>query len=252
MQSESRIERQPGRQAGLPSWGGFLIGPVFFLVAAWFVWGPAGLDIPPGKATVINPAMLSTAPRRVALGDPPVVHLDGFDRTCMDCHRMFPPRENPPAQLLKHQHIVLDHGINDRCRNCHYDKDRNKLVLRGGRVIGYDEVVELCAKCHGPTFRDWQRGAHGRTNGYWDRSRGDVVRLECTECHDPHNPRVPAMDPLRPLPGPNTLRMVSSKSEGHEAMINQDDPLQRSLHDVGPGERGAEAHDMGEQTGEGD
>jgi len=164
------------------------------------------------------------------LGDPPVINIDGFDRTCMDCHRTFPPRPDTPVRLLKHEHVVLDHGINDRCRNCHYDADRDKLVLRGGVVIGYGEVEQLCAKCHGPTYRDWQRGAHGRTHGYWDTTRGEMVRLQCTQCHDPHNPRVPAMDPLWPLPGPDTLRVgIEQDASDHHGATQVHDPLRRSL-----------------------
>ncbi len=209
------------------SWAGYAAAPVFIAVGAWFVWGIEGVDIPSHRAMAVNRAWLSSVPRRDMLGDPPVINIDGFERTCMDCHRMFPPRADTPVRLLKHQHIILDHGINDRCRNCHYEQDRNKLVLRGGKVIGYEQVALLCAKCHGPTYRDWQRGAHGRTNGYWDVTRGERVRLHCTQCHDPHNPRVPAMDALWPLPGPNTLRMAPPKHTEHGAAIDHRDPLQR-------------------------
>ena len=34
----------------------------------------------------------------------------------------------------------------------------NRLVLHGGESIPYSEVPRLCQKCHGPTYRDWERG----------------------------------------------------------------------------------------------
>jgi hypothetical protein len=232
--------REEPRQS-LPPWTGYLIGPIFLGVAFWLLWGSPGLDLPEGKAQRVDPSLLSTAARRRILEDPPTIHIDGFDRTCMDCHRLFPPREVEPAQLLQHEHIVLDHGINDRCRNCHYELDRDRLVLRGGRIIGYDAVVELCAKCHGPTYRDWQRGAHGRTNGYWDAQRGEMVRLTCTQCHDPHLPRVPAMDPLTPLPAPRTLRMGEPRSAGPAEREEMGDPLWRGVESSRPaGAQGTE------------
>lgn len=206
---------------------------VFVLLAIYFVQSPSRLDIPVSQtadAAVIPPEELSTAPRRKILSDPPIQFISGFDRTCMDCHRTFPPREDPPVALLQHKHIVLDHGINRRCRNCHYPVDRNRLVLHDGTVIGYNDVVTLCAKCHGPTYRDWQRGAHGRTNQFWDTSVGEQLRLKCTECHDPHMPRVPAMDPVKPLPGPHTLRMGDPTHSGPGEPDR--DPLLRSLHEA--------------------
>jgi len=168
---------------------------------------------------------LSTAPRRKILGDIPVINIDGYDRTCMDCHKLFPARDAAPEALLQHKNILLDHGINDRCRNCHDVKDRNRLVMASGDSISYGEVVLLCAKCHGPIYRDWEHGMHGRTNGYWDSKRGKQRRLSCIECHDPHSPRIPAMDPLAPLPPPKTLRM----GEPGEHDPEKTDPLRRSL-----------------------
>jgi len=234
-QSKPPESLQPSHGRRAASYSGCVVGPVLLALGAWLMWGSEGLNLPLGKAMAIDPSRLSTAPLRDMLGDPPVINIDGFERTCMDCHRMFPPRAETPVRLMKHEHIVLDHGINDRCWNCHYDQDRNRLVLRGGRVIGFDEVVELCAKCHGPTYHDWQRGAHGRTNGYWDTTRGEMLRLQCTQCHDPHTPRVPAMEPLRPLPGPNTLRMGTPKDEGHGDFAHVRDPLRRGIDEEDAG-----------------
>ncbi len=210
-------------------WAGYCVGPALLLVAAWFVYGTDLAEIPDCKASVVHKQFLTTAPRRTILGDPPMITLDGFTRTCNSCHMIFPAREEAPAKLLRHQHIKLDHGINDRCRNCHDVRNRNDLVLYSGIAISYANVVELCAKCHGPIYRDWERGMHGRTNDYWSRESGSPHKLGCTECHDPHNPRVPAMDQLMPLPAPRTLRMGDHEEhDGGEEKIEQD-PLRRAL-----------------------
>ncbi len=205
----------------------YLFLPVFLILAAYFIWSPHELDVSITHAVGFDASALSEQPRRTILTDPPKIQMGSFTRTCMSCHRMFPPRADTPKRFLQHSHVTLNHGINDRCRNCHWETDRNRLVLRGGEVIGYNDVVQLCAKCHGLIFRDWQRGAHGRTNGYWDSQRGEVRRLACTHCHDPHNPRVPAMDPLKPLPGPHTLRMPEVAADGHGSHVESRDPLRK-------------------------
>lgn len=232
----------PPDSAPASGWMPVWVGMAFFALAGWFLLGPDMLDIPDKKVTSIDPELLSTAPRRAILSDPPTIRIDGFDRTCMDCHQLFPPRPDPPVALAQHKHIVLDHGINKQCRNCHHPENRNLLVMHGGETIGYDHVEQLCAKCHGPTYRDWQRGSHGRTNGYWDSSRGEVRRIRCTECHDPHNPRVPAMDPIAPLPGPDTLRMKHDLAchddrEGDHHLSQHRDPLRRAIESLTRRER---------------
>ncbi len=234
--SDTADSSEPGPRPAIPGWVAFGIGPFFFGLAVWFAVGPELLDIPDKQVVPIDPAHLSIAPRRKILHDPPTINIDGYDRTCKDCHQMFPPRDDPPRALLQHSDVVLNHGINKQCRNCHDTKDRNRLVLRGSEMIGYNDVEVLCAKCHGPTYRDWQHGAHGRTNGYWDASRGVARRLRCTECHDPHNPRVPAMDPVVPLPGPDTLRMgrdhiVHRENEPDKHDDGLRDPLRRAIRD---------------------
>lgn len=216
------------RRDGNGKWAGILVGPGLILLAGWFLWGPEIESLPETKSAQVNPAHLVTTPRRKPLIDPPIIHISGFDRTCMDCHKLFPPRENPPKQLLRHAHVILDHGINDQCRSCHDVQNRDRLVLQSKESIPYAEVTRLCAGCHGPTYRDWERGMHGRTNGYWDATRGESHRLGCTECHDPHQPRRPAMEPLAPLPPPHTLRMgLHEKPEQHDS--EERDPLRQAL-----------------------
>ena len=111
----------------------------------------------------------------------------------------------------------MKHGLNTWCLSCHHSENRDAFVDDRGEEIPWDQPQLLCAKCHGPVFRDWQHGAHGRTNGYWDKSQGEQTRRKCIECHDPHQPPFP---PMRPAPGPNTLRMGPQGDEIHTEVRN--------------------------------
>ena len=68
----------------------------------------------------------------------------------------------------------MKHGTHDRnnnCFNCHDEQNLELLQTRDGRQIKLAESPPLCGSCHGPTYRDWEGGAHGRTGGYWDLDR---------------------------------------------------------------------------------
>ena len=200
-----------------------LAGPAFLLLGAWFLLGPRLANVPSPPASVILPVDIDTAPRRTPLGDPPVTTINSYQRNCMDCHMLFPSPSGTQQLLRQHEDIVLDHGLNDRCLNCHDNADRDRLVLHDGATIGYGQVELLCAQCHGPTYRQWQRGGHGRTTGYWDAQLGPRRRLGCAECHEPH---APAFDAFVPLPGPNTLRMGDQDYQrGEHERAGADNPL---------------------------
>ena len=115
---------------------------------------------------------------------------------CMECHRSLKANWHLPDQLMEHRGLELKHGTNRFCLNCHHPENRNVYVDYDGSEIAEEEVVLLCAKCHGPQHRDWMKGAHGRRNGYWDTSRGESSKLSCIQCHDPHDPAFKAMEPL--------------------------------------------------------
>lgn len=130
-------------------------------------------------------------------------------RNCASCHPAgkpvkleTDPKGNtiiPPAHA---QDLQMAHGENSRnngCFNCHDPAKLNQLVTRDGTKLKLAAATPLCASCHGPTYRDWEAGIHGRTSGSWDRASGAVTRLECASCHDPHAPAFPRMIPL---PGP--------------------------------------------------
>jgi len=135
---------------------------------------------------------------------------------CSECHRIIPSPEETQRTLTQHTEIQLRHGINTRCLNCHHRTNRDAFADDRGDEIPWDQPPLVCAKCHGPVYRDWQHGSHGRTNGYWDKTRGTQTRRKCIECHDPHQPTFRA---LPPAPPPTTLRMgrqdFGVPAEGH-------------------------------------
>lgn len=105
-----------------------------------------------------------------------------------------------------HNDLVMGHGRhrrNDNCFNCHNEENLRLLQTRDGRQLELLHSTPLCGSCHGPTYRDWEAGAHGRTGGKWTREAGAFTRRACVSCHDPHSPKFP---PRAPAPGPHPLR----------------------------------------------
>lgn len=147
-----------------------------------------------------------------------------FTYRCSECHKIIQSPSETFRTLTQHREIKLEHGINTRCFNCHHPQNRDAFVDDYGREIPWDQPPVLCGKCHGPVYRDWQHGSHGRTNGYWDRTKGEQTRRRCIECHDPHRPSFPS---LAPAPGPHTLRMGPQDLAAPHAVH---DPLRLSTH----------------------
>lgn len=82
------------------------------------------------------------------------------------------------------------------CVSCHHADNYNALRTADGSQLAYENVQHMCAQCHAPQARDFDRGAHGGMTGYWDRSRGPQHRKSCIDCHDPHSPAFPHMKPM--------------------------------------------------------
>ena len=173
------------------------------------LWGhpPPSQNIPP-----VDPAFLQPTPWRRTYADLVAAKEDLSDYDCYGCHeRNKPPplRFDAAGKIIvpqEHSDIVMGHGSHDRnnvCYNCHNEQNLLTLQVRDGRVVKFDQIPLLCGSCHGPTYRDWEAGAHGRTSGYWDRSRGPIQRLSCANCHNPHAPKIPTR---QPAPPPHPLR----------------------------------------------
>jgi len=98
------------------------------------------------------------------------------------------------------------HNRNNLCYNCHNEANLEVFQTRDGRELKLSDSTPLCGSCHGPTYRDWEAGVHGRTSGYWNRQLGAIERKDCVSCHNPHSPRFPGR---QPAPGPHPLRARS-------------------------------------------
>lgn len=188
-----------------------LVPLAFLAVAAGLLSAPRRFDSPVAAASVVPEWVVDPATVRQP-GLVPEITLGSFTYPCSDCHRLFSSRPESTASLIRHTDIVLKHGINTRCFNCHNIFNRDTFADDIGGELPYDQPQLLCAKCHGPVYRDWQHGAHGRSNGYWDTRRGPMTRKKCVECHDPHQPPFP---PMAPAPPPNTLRMGPQAQAEH-------------------------------------
>ncbi|MBP7934700.1 MAG: hypothetical protein KA354_08650 [Phycisphaerae bacterium] len=203
-----------GTTFALPSdpprrWQAWFVPLVLIALTGLLLADPWPYVSPAGPAAVVPASATDITPVRRPILKPETV-VAGMTYRCSECHNLFPSPVETDRPLTQHRAIVLEHGINGRCFNCHNREDRNAFADDRGGPIPFDQPPLLCAKCHGPVYRDWTHGVHGRTNGYWDPELGPMERRKCVECHDPHNP---AFQPMQPAPGPNTLRMGDQRSE---------------------------------------
>jgi hypothetical protein len=172
------------------------------------LWGkPARrIGIPPTPADFTN-----TATVRMSAADLVRTEGDTSGFSCYTCHdakkQLVINLDTNGAVILAepHKDIVMKHGRNNRnehCFICHDSKNLEVLRVNEGQPFKLTEGSRLCGACHGPTYRDWEIGVHGRTAGFWDSKRGPIVRSDCTSCHDPHAPAFPS---IKPGPAPHRL-----------------------------------------------
>ena len=101
--------------------------------------------------------------------------------------------------IAAHKDIVLEHEEAMTCYTCHSRKNREMLNDIYGTEVAFEKSGDICRRCHGPRYRDWKLGIHGRPTGYWDKTKGERVNLTCVYCHNPHTPQ---FDPMPPSPPP--------------------------------------------------
>ena len=190
--------------------GGLTLG--FLALAAMFAKNLWGHYVPPKEIPLVDKKFLETTPWRQTYADLVKAKEDLSDYDCYGCHEKNKPppiRYNKDGKILvpkEHSDVVMGHGSHDRnnnCFNCHNEQNLVTLQSRDGHEVKFDNIPALCGSCHGPTYKDWEAGAHGRTSGNWDHASPDFARLSCANCHNPHSPKIPTREPAPP---PHLLR----------------------------------------------
>jgi hypothetical protein len=165
---------------------------------------------------LVDTNFVSTATARMSAAD---LVRAGEDVSMLDCYTCHEKNKPPKLKMdaegnvilpKEHEDIVMGHGRhhrNNNCYNCHDESNLELLQTRDGRHLKIVESPALCGSCHGPTYRDWEAGVHGRTSGYWKRELGPIDRKVCTSCHNPHSPPFPSR---QPAPGPHPLHPLAN------------------------------------------
>lgn len=183
----------------------FLALGLFFRLDLW------GHSQPQPMAELVDPKFTNVATVRMSAGE---LKLSGGDASGLDCYACHEKGKVPKITMddqgqfilpEEHNDLVMRHGQHSRnihCYNCHDPENLDQLKTREGKNYPFEQSTLLCASCHGPTYRDWEKGIHGRTSGFWDRTQGPATKAECASCHHPHAPAFPS---LAPAPGPGGL-----------------------------------------------
>ena len=196
-----------------------VLSTVLVLLTVAFALDLFGTPAPPPALPLVDADFLKTETWRRSYADLVNAKEDTSNFDCYTCHEEGKKQElryDAKQQLVipdEHSDIVMGHGThgrNNNCFNCHNDENLLRLQPRDGHSLKFEESTVLCGSCHGPTYRDWEAGMHGRTSGYWDRSQGPFKKQDCVNCHNPHSPKFPGR---KPAPPPNYLREQHAQPE---------------------------------------
>ncbi|HUJ44480.1 MAG TPA: cytochrome c3 family protein [Opitutaceae bacterium] len=202
-------------KTALVLWG---LSVAFAALATVFGLNLWGYSNPLYPIALVDRAFLSTDTNRRSYADLVRAKEDLSDFDCYACHDKGKP---PTLRFDDHQNLIIprehsdivmghgEHGRNNNCFNCHNENNLELLQTRDGRVLKFQDSPQLCGSCHGPTYEDWEVGAHGRISGYWDRKLGPFKRQDCVNCHDPHSP---TFQGRKPAPGPHPLHVLPPKA----------------------------------------
>jgi hypothetical protein len=162
---------------------------------------------------------------------------EGADLSDFDCYVCHDKKKPPPLRLDTNQNILVatehsdivmghgKHGRNNNCFNCHNETNLVLLQPRDGRELTFADSTQLCGSCHGPTYRDWLAGAHGRISGYWDRGSSPFAGYEIRDL-----PKI--VDRLRRQSDPVSAFVWRSLSTPDQALLTGYQPSAPNTNQV--------------------
>lgn len=156
-----------------------------------------------------------TSPPQVDTGVPDS-HGQPVMVSCQTCHatRVANFENRTPNDLDEfHRGLEFTHG-SVSCLSCHNSDNYDSLKLADQSRVEFVDVMTLCSQCHGTQRRDYDHGAHGGMNGYWDLTKGPRIRNNCVDCHAPHVPGFPKMQPTF-KPHDRFLTPAESEADSH-------------------------------------
>lgn len=181
---------------------------LLFCAAAGWLWAQAPAPKAPGGPPQ-QTAAGDEAPAGQNIQVPSPPFTEGIF-PCTQCHDGKTVKLNTTRRKLvdMHDDIVLKHGPNRWCLDCHSAEHRDHLHLVDGELIDFSKSYLLCGQCHGDKLRDWKVGVHGKRTGHWN---GEKQYLLCVHCHNPHSPH---FKPLKPLPPPTPPSQIKAYQGG--------------------------------------
>ena len=198
-----------------------ILAMVFLVLAVAFARHhtspPRGESIPLVDPSLVTPTTFRTSYVQLIRAK---ADLSDFD--CYACHEKGKPpviKYDTNQNIIipkEHEDVVMKHGTHNRnnvCFNCHDEQNLSLLQTRDGHEVKLEDSPRLCGSCHGPTYRDWEAGAHGRTGGQWNPQSAGFTRQICVDCHNPHSPKIPGR---KPLPPPHLLHPIAATTTSHE------------------------------------
>ena len=204
-----------------------ILATALFTLALAFVFDPWGRRQKPDPIPLVDMEFVTPDTFRVSYAELIRRKADISDFECNGCHDLgkpptlqFDADHNIIVPAMHEDSVVMGHGSHDRnnlCFNCHDENNLELLQTRDGRQLKLHESTPLCGSCHGPTFRDWEDGVHGRTGGHWNEQLGTRTRQICVDCHNPHHPKIPGR---KPAPPPNPLHPQARVFHNRSAELN--------------------------------
>ena len=108
--------------------------------------------------------------------------MGGRNNRTVECHRLLTARWHHDRPMAEHRDLVLEHGKQPVLPELPSPTNRKRVRRLRRRGSPKPTWSTLCAKCHGPIYRDWEAGVR-LSNGFLEPPDGrSDIRCSCIQC----------------------------------------------------------------------